>query len=79
MRSLPHVTVMGDTTGGGMGLPNGGQLPNGWTYRFSVTQTWDMDGNLYENGIPPDVVQLIDPAATTTDAVIDAAIAAIRL
>lgn len=79
MHSLPHVTVMGDTTGGGMGLPNGGQLPNGWTYRFSVTQTWDMDGNMYENGIPPDVVQYIDPADTNTDAVIEAAIAAIRL
>ena len=79
MRSLPHVVQMGDTTGGGMGLPNGGQLPNGWSYRFSVTQTWDMDGNLYENGIPPDVVQLIDPADTDEDDVIEAAIAAIRL
>ena len=79
MRSLPHVVQMGDTTGGGMGLPNGGQLPNGWTYRFSVTQTWDMDGNLYENGIPPDVLKFIDPSDTNTDAVIEAAITAIRL
>ncbi|ABG60581.1 S41 family peptidase [Cytophaga hutchinsonii] len=78
MRSLPHVTVMGDTTGGGMGLPNGGQLPNGWTYRFSVTQTWDMDGNLYENGIPPDVLKFINPADTDKDDVIEAAIAAIK-
>ena len=38
-----------------------------------------MDGNLYENGIPPDVVQFINPADTNKDAVIDAAIAAIRL
>jgi len=79
MRSLPHVVQMGDTTGGGMGLPNGGQLPNGWTYRFSVTQTWDMDAHLYENGIQPEVIQLINPINTNTDAVIEAAIAAIRL
>jgi C-terminal processing protease CtpA/Prc len=36
-------------------VPNGGQLPNGWTYRFSVTKTITPDGNNFENGIPPDV------------------------
>lgn len=77
MRNVPHATIMGDTTGGGMGLPNGGQLPNGWTYRFSVTSTRDLDGANYENGIPPDMVKLINPADATTDAVIEAAIAEI--
>lgn len=55
MKELPNVVVMGDTTGGGLGLPNGGQLPNGWIYRFSVTQTLDLAGNNYESGVPPDI------------------------
>lgn len=58
-KSMPNMTVMGDTTGGGLGLPNGGQLPNGWTYRFSITRTLDPQGNNYENGIPPDVVSIM--------------------
>lgn len=58
-RSIPNMTVMGDTTGGGLGLPNGGQLPNGWTYRFSITRTLDPQGNDYENGIPPDVLSIM--------------------
>ncbi|MCV9385547.1 S41 family peptidase [Reichenbachiella ulvae] len=37
-KAIDNITLMGDTTGGGLGLPNGGQLPNGWNYRFSVTQ-----------------------------------------
>ena len=48
MRKVPHAVIMGDTTGGGMGLPNGGQLPNGWTYRFSVTSTRDLDGSNFD-------------------------------
>lgn len=55
MKELPNVVVMGDTTGGGLGVPNGGQLPNGWTYRFSITQTLDLAGNNYESGVPPDI------------------------
>ncbi len=78
MHNLPQVTVMGDTTGGGMGLPNGGQLPNGWTYRFSVTSTRDLDGANYENGIPPDMLKYINKADTNKDAVIEAAIVEIN-
>ena len=55
MKELPNVVVVGDTTGGGLGLPNGGQLPNGWTYRFSITQTLDLSGNNWESGVPPDI------------------------
>jgi hypothetical protein len=55
MKAFPYVKVIGDTTGGGLGVPNGGQLPNGWTYRFSVTKTLTPDGKNFENGIPPDV------------------------
>lgn len=66
---------MGDTTGGGLGLPNGGELPNGWIYRFSVTRTLALDGKNYENGVPPDHTVILDPAATAVghDNVIDSA------
>ena len=55
-KALPNVTLLGDTTGGGLGIPNGGQLPNGWIYRFSITQTLTLDKKPdYENGVPPDI------------------------
>lgn len=60
------VTVVGDTTGGGLGLPNGGELPNGWSYRFSITRTLDLNGKNWENGMPPDVTVILDPAQTAT-------------
>ena len=37
---------------------------DGWTYRFSITRTLAIDGQNYENGVPPDVRVLLDPAAT---------------
>ncbi|HRG58455.1 MAG TPA: S41 family peptidase [Bacteroidia bacterium] len=55
MKSFSYVKVIGDTTGGGLGVPNGGQLPNAWSYRFSVTKTLTPDGKNFENGIPPDI------------------------
>lgn len=55
-KALPNLTLVGDTTGGGLGMPNGGQLPNGWSYRFSITQTLTLDKQPdYENGVPPDL------------------------
>jgi len=55
MRELPNVTVVGDTTGGGLGLPIGTELPNGWQVHFSGSQLFTPDGICYEMGIPPDV------------------------
>ncbi len=57
---LDNMFLVGDTTGGGLGMPNGGQLPNGWTYRFSITRTLTLDGSNYENGIPPDHYAVLD-------------------
>ncbi|MFO8054704.1 MAG: S41 family peptidase [Bacteroidales bacterium] len=74
IRAIPGATLIGDTTGGGLGTPNGGQLPNGWTYRFSITQTLDKYGNNYEDGVPPDVHALIDWNDKTTDEVLERAI-----
>ena len=73
--AYPNIRLFGDYTGGGLGLPNGGALPNGWTYRFSITRTLDMEGHNYENGIPPAERVLIDPASTAQgiDNVIEAA------
>ncbi len=62
VRAINHMTLIGDTTGGGLGAPNGGQLPNGWTYRFSVTETISHDGYNFENGVPPTIQIDLDPA-----------------
>lgn len=62
--AYPNIRLFGDYSGGGLGLPNGGVLPNGWTYRFSTTRTLAIDGGNYENGVPPDERVLLDPACT---------------
>ena len=56
-------------------LTNGGALPNGWTYRFSITRTIALDGGNYENGVPPAERVILDPACTAQgiDNVIEAA------
>ena len=59
-----NIKLFGDYSGGGLGLPNGGELPNGWTYRFSITRTIASDGGNYENGVPPDVRVILDPECT---------------
>ena len=63
-KAFDNVKLFGDYTGGGLGIPNGGMLPNGWVYRFSVTRTLANDGQNYENGVPPDVHVILDPACT---------------
>lgn len=74
-KAIPNMVLVGDTTGGGLGLPNGGQLPNGWTYRFSITQTLSLDMNPeYENGVPPDIRALMDWSDLTKDEVIETAL-----
>lgn len=73
-KALPNMVLVGDTTGGGLGAPNGGQLPNGWTYRFSITQTLDLDGNNYENGVPVDIEAFMDWEDRTKDEVIERAL-----
>ena len=55
MRYLPLVTIVGDSTGGGAGLPFTSELPNGWTVRFSASPHLDADMQHIEFGIAPDV------------------------
>ena len=54
MRCFPHVKTVGDTTGGGAGMPFSGELPSGWSIRFSACPIYDKDGNSTEFGIKPD-------------------------
>ncbi|PLX18844.1 MAG: peptidase S41, partial [Salinivirgaceae bacterium] len=63
-KALPNVTQIGDTTGGGAGAPHGGQMPNGWYYRFSVTRSAypSSEGLIdFEVGVAPDIAVNMDP------------------
>ncbi len=55
MKELNNVTVIGDTTGGGLGLPIGTELPNGWQIHYAGSQILSVSGVCYELGIPPHV------------------------
>jgi len=54
MGALPNVTVIGDRTGGGGGIPTYTQLSNGWSLRVSSTQMYNLDFISNENGLSPD-------------------------
>ncbi len=55
MRQFPNVTVMGDKTGGGSGLPLSSELPIGWSLRFSASPILNEAYEDTEFGIDPDV------------------------
>ena len=74
MKSLGQVTIVGDTTGGGCGLPFTSELPNGWRVRFSSCPIMDAKGNLTEFGVAPDIRVDMDPNDRTRDAILDEAI-----
>lgn len=74
-KALPNVMLVGVPTGGGGGLPNGGQLPNGWTYRFSISQALDLNKKNYaENGVAPDYNVSFDWNDLTKDEILDRAV-----
>ena len=54
MHELPNVTLVGDHTGGGNGMPLNNSLPNGWSVRFSAVPMYDAQGISAEFGIEPD-------------------------
>ncbi len=54
MKGLKQVQIIGGKTGGGGGLPMSSELPNGWTIRYSSSQTFDLEGRNIEHGIEPD-------------------------
>ena len=53
MKFLPRVRIVGDTTGGGSGLPFTSEIPCGWTVRFSACSILDASGKETEFGVEP--------------------------
>ena len=61
MKYAPNVTVIGDKTGGGSGLPFTSELPNGWSVRFSASPMFNAEKEHIEFGVEPDLyVNMLD-------------------
>lgn len=73
MKCCPNVSVIGDRTGGGAGMPFSSELPNGWSIRFSACPMYDKDGNSTEFGIEPDYKVMLtdDDTASGIDTIIE--------
>ncbi|HEU4995529.1 MAG TPA: S41 family peptidase [Gemmatimonadaceae bacterium] len=57
LKTMPAVTVVGDTTGGASGGPTVRTLPNGWTYQISEWIEYTPDRQVFEGiGLAPDVM-----------------------
>ena len=65
MKEMPLVTVMGDQTGGGSGLPFSSELPIGWSVRFSASPSFDAQKQQIEFGIAPDIPCQLDMEKAT--------------
>lgn len=65
MKEMPLVTVMGDSTGGGSGLPFSSELPIGWSIRFSASPSFDARMQHIEFGIEPDIYASLDETLAT--------------
>lgn len=78
MRTLPQVTQVGSTTGGGSGMPFSSSLPNGWTVRFSACPIYDSEHRLTEDGVSPEPAHSVsfglDASARGEDPILDHAI-----
>lgn len=55
MKALDNVTLVGDTTGGGGGIPAFWELPNSWRLRVSSSRFLSPEGQSIESGVPPDI------------------------
>ena len=76
MSTLPNVTTIGDTTGGGSGIPVNYYLSCGLIVRLSSNPILNIDGEHTEFGIEPDIKVDMDANAQLTgrDAILDRAI-----
>ena len=78
MKVLDNVTIIGDRTGGGGGIPCNFDLPNGWYVRLSTTPMLDLNKVHTEYGIDPTegfkVDMSPDAHITGKDAILDKAI-----
>ena len=75
MKCCPQVTVVGDRTGGGAGMPFSTELPVGWSVRFSACPMYDTEQHSTEFGIAPDYEVALTDADTQrgVDTIIEAA------
>lgn len=55
MKTCTGAIILGDKTGGGCGMPFRSELPNGWTVRFSACPMYNVEMQLVEEGIEPDI------------------------
>lgn len=55
IKTCPNVTILGDYTGGGSGMPFTQEIPCGWSVRYSAVIIYDKDMNHTEFGIEPDI------------------------
>lgn len=82
MKMLPNVRVVGDTTGGGSGMPFTSELPNGWNVRFSACSILDATGRETEFGTEPSEGYKVDMSesdmAAGRDTILETAFAAIE-
>lgn len=80
MKYAPKVTIVGDRTGGGSGLPFSSELPNGWSIRFSTSPMFNAQKEQIEFGVEPDfkVMMLKSDADENKDSIIEAAKAIIN-
>ena len=63
MSQFPLVTIMGDQTGGGSGMPFSSEIPIGWSVRFSACPSFDAEMQHIEFGIAPDIYCPLDTEA----------------
>ncbi len=60
MKDLTNSTLVGQKTGGGGGTINSVYLPNGWGLTYTFTKIYNLEGEVIEDGINPDVEVIRD-------------------
>jgi len=66
LRTLPQVTMVGDTTNGAFSDTVNRELPNRWFYRIPIAEVFDGQGRSWEGiGLPPDIVIRNTPEEVT--------------
>lgn len=75
LKGRPGITIVGDRTGGGAGMPLSYELPCGWSVRFSACPMYDRHMQPTEEGILPDLRVDItsEDYARSVDTIIEAA------